>query len=386
SRHSAFLAWCEAARLATTATQLTRTDVGRGEDAHDIRRLLLLRRAQLDDPNVRRELAAECGDPAPVGDLIFVVGGSAADPPEPLRDLLGWTLGGSPGFTGEVVEPVGGTGVGRVLRELAAAEGGSFAVHTPGADTTAARRHALALWTRLACGAPGTVRVLAVPGDPSLWPQVQLLRTLGARIGWLPLAPAGAPIPDPERQLLGGTAGVVELPVDRATVRAFLRPSRWTGGAADRDAVAAALHQAYLRRHGAHKQPGDPALRPFAQLPPALQDSNRAVVDDIPAKLAAAGLRLCALAAATWPATWPDEDTLNLLAELEHGRWNAERLLAGWEAGVRDTGRFLSPHLKPWTDLDEQAKDWDRDIVRDLPVALEQAGLGACRVARGQGR
>lgn len=379
NQDSAFLAWCEAARLATTAAQLTGTDIGRGEDADDVRRLLLLRRAQLNDPNARTELAAVPVDPAPVGDLVVVVGGSVAGSAETLREVLGWALGAAPGFTGAVVEPAGTTEAGRVLGELAAAGGGEFVVHSPGADAAAARRHALALWTRLACGAPGTVRVLAVPGDATLWPQLQLLRTLGARIGWLPLASVGVPVPDPERQLLGGAAGVVELPVDRATVRAFLRPSRWPGTDADRDAVAAALHHAYVRRHGAHKPPGDPALRPFAQLSPALQDSNRSVVDDIPAKLAAAGLRLCALADASWPANWPDQATLDLLAEMEHGRWNAERLLAGWEAGVRDTARFVSPHLKPWDDLDEQTRGWDRDIVCDLPAVLEQAGLGACR-------
>ena len=91
------------------------------------------------------------------------------------------------------------------------------------------------------------------------------------------------------------------------------------------------------------------------------------------------GLRLCPAADAQWPANWPDNATLELLAELEHGRWNAERLITGWETGTRDTGRFLSPYLKPWDELDDEAKQWDREIIDTLPAALRQAGLGASR-------
>jgi hypothetical protein len=186
----------------------------------------------------------------------------------------------------------------------------------------------------------------------------------------------------PERMLLGGAAGIVELPADRGTVRAFLRPSRWPGPAEQRDRVAAALHRAYVERQATHKDSDDPALRPFEQLPPALQDSNRSIVDDIPTKLAIVGLRLCLDAEAAWPAPWPPAATRELLAEIEHGRFNAERLLRGWRSAARDTGRFLSPHLLSWDELREPFREWDRAIVVDLPAALKEVNYGAAPRAR----
>ena len=68
-----------------------------------------------------------------------------------------------------------------------------------------------------------------------------------------------------------------------------------------------------------------------------LQDSNRAVVDDIPDKLAWLGFRLAC------PGEYLDggvdvlevvEANLELLAEQEHGRFTAERLTSGWTGGV----------------------------------------------------
>jgi hypothetical protein len=205
---------------------------------------------------------------------------------------------------------------------------------------------------------------------------VHIFRTLGVPVAWQPTA-----VPDdrsdPEHMLLGGGAGVVSLPSDRATVRAYLRPSRWPGTPEQRTRVAAALHDAYVRRLAVHRPASDPALRPFDQLSPALQDSNRDIVDDIPTKLAIAGLRLCPDAEAAWPAAWPPDAERELLAEMEHGRFNAERLLRGWRSGSRDTGRFLSPHLVPWHRLAEEYRAYDRAIIADLPDALRVAGYGA---------
>jgi hypothetical protein len=49
-------------------------------------------------------------------------------------------------------------------------------------------------------------------------------------------------------------------------------------------------------------------LQPFDQLSPALQHSNLDIVDDIPTKLAIAGLRLCPEPDAVWPVPLPPED------------------------------------------------------------------------------
>jgi hypothetical protein len=379
----AFDVWCEIARLASAKNPVPADPAADGELADDVRRLLLLRRCQLGDADAASSLAAATTDGPLTSDQLVVVGGTPAAAPAQLRAGLEWVVC-LPQLTGTVVAPTGSTGVGQVLHDLAAAAGGTFAVESPGTGVAAVRRYFINLCARaVLAGVRGgaspapVVRVLAVPGDPGMWTVLHLLRVLGTPIGWLPVAGAGEPVPDPDAQLLGGSAGLVTLPIDRGTVRAFLRRGRWPGDPATRDAAAASIHEKYRDRQGAHKESDDPALRPFAELPGSLKDSNRAFVDDIPAKLAAAGLHLRPLAAAGWPPHWPDPATAELLAEMEHGRWNAERLLAGWESGPRDIARFRSPHLVPWDVLSTEAKEWDKQIVGDLRAALADAGLGA---------
>jgi hypothetical protein len=55
-----------------------------------------------------------------------------------------------------------------------------------------------------------------------------------------------------------------------------------------------------------------------------------------------------------------------------------ERLLSGWMYGVRNLARFVSPHLLLWTVLDDEAKEFDQEVMRDVPPVVAMHGLGAC--------
>jgi hypothetical protein len=53
---------------------------------------------------------------------------------------------------------------------------------------------------------------------------------------------------------------------------------------------------------------------------------------------------------------------------MEHGRWNMERILAGWRwAARKDIPKKHSPYLIPWN---------------QLPAAIRQADLEAIRISR----
>jgi hypothetical protein len=57
---------------------------------------------------------------------------------------------------------------------------------------------------------------------------------------------------------------------------------------------------------------------------------------------------------------------------MEHGRWTAERLLAGWAWGEkRDPVRRRSPYLVAWKDLSHEIKEIDRQAVRRIPEVLD---------------
>jgi hypothetical protein len=103
-----------------------------------------------------------------------------------------------------------------------------------------------------------------------------------------------------------------------------------------------------------------------------LKQSNLAQAHDIPNKLALVGMRL---AQPGQPLVLSQEQR-ELLAEAEHGRWNLERLSAGWQSGQRQLSRSLTPYLVPWAQLDEAVRTFDFDAVDDIAPALAEAGWG----------
>jgi len=61
---------------------------------------------------------------------------------------------------------------------------------------------------------------------------------------------------------------------------------------------------------------------------------------------------------------------------MEHRRWVAERILAGWRfsPGPRNSEKKTSPYLVDWDNLDDSAKEWDFAFVRYLPRLLTLIG------------
>lgn len=60
----------------------------------------------------------------------------------------------------------------------------------------------------------------------------------------------------------------------------------------------------------------------------------------------------------------------NLLGEVEHNRWNAEKLLLGFRPPVSeespDKGKFIHKDIRPNAQLSEKTKDKDRKLLKDL--------------------
>ena len=67
---------------------------------------------------------------------------------------------------------------------------------------------------------------------------------------------------------------------------------------------------------------------------------------------------------------------VEIMAEMEHARWNAERLFNGWRLGKKkDVTRKITPYLVPWSALPDEAKECDRQPVRNIPQLLTKVGL-----------
>jgi hypothetical protein len=104
--------------------------------------------------------------------------------------------------------------------------------------------------------------------------------------------------------------------------------------------------------------------RGWEGVPETYRAANRAAADSALVKLWDMGWKPALGAKGTLEPPI-DEAMLARMAELEHARWTAERLLAGWRPGAtRDNRLMVHPNLVAWNDLTEELKSRDAAQVR----------------------
>jgi hypothetical protein len=140
--------------------------------------------------------------------------------------------------------------------------------------------------------------------------------------------------------------------------------------------LARALHQDYL---ASAPRDHNPAAVPWDDLPLDLKESNRTQADHIATKLEAIGCHIVPLTALEADSFALTPEEVERLAEMEHERWYAERREQGWTAGARDSQKKTNPNLLPWAQLDDAAREMNRNSVRRLPFFLNRAGFTAHR-------
>jgi len=224
---------------------------------------------------------------------------------------------------------------------------------------------------------PAGVVLLGIGGGQIAAAEYRIALALGARVGIVEGSgrEASRLLADPR---WSDTAGLVPLPADPHTVRAFVTSPGPTLGETERDALAREMHRAY-REEIAATRAEDPAQRTWETLADDFKQSNLSQVDDIVTKLEEIG---CAVRPADAEASeFQFSDTeVELLAEMEHGRWTADRLRSGWRWGpARDSEAKVSPYLVPWTQVPDTIRDYDREFVRRIPALLAGVGLGVVR-------
>ncbi|MCD4691187.1 NAD-binding protein [bacterium] len=149
------------------------------------------------------------------------------------------------------------------------------------------------------------------------------------------------------------------------------------------DALARAIHEDYRAKRLAEGRSSDDAsMRPWEKLDESLKNSSRASADHIPVKLRAIGCYVAGEGDESRRVSRFEPDEVKLLGKMEHARWCAERLLAGWlPSSVRAPAEKKTPYLVEWNELSDDVKQYDFDIVEGIPRFLEAVGL---RVYRGE--
>jgi ppGpp synthetase/RelA/SpoT-type nucleotidyltranferase len=237
-------------------------------------------------------------------------------------------------------------------------------------------------WTDvLAAGVdPRRVKLLSYAGGRISWIECVLAVALGARVGVIEDAtlPDHRQFREPQWQ---ECPNFVQLPMDPMTLRAFLLVDEIPCRRDEFAAAAQKTHEEYIKS----AIPREPSLLTWADLPEDLKLSNFHQVAYAENILKTAGLGLRRITDPGKPLLSTtgllDQAGVERLAEMEHGRWNVERLLLGWRwAEAKDIGRKLSPYLVPWDKLPPEIQEYDLEAIRSLPGKFREVGLEVYRL------
>jgi voltage-gated potassium channel Kch len=141
------------------------------------------------------------------------------------------------------------------------------------------------------------------------------------------------------------------------------------------EVLARAVHQQYVDNESEKglTPETNPSMVPWENLPETLRESNVNQVEHIRVKLEAIG---CDIAVTNEWEVAPfrfSPDEIELMAQMEHERFIAERLRQGFRyAPLKDFVK-KSPSLIPWQKLSDSEKDKDRNSIRHLPEILAKA-------------
>lgn len=170
---------------------------------------------------------------------------------------------------------------------------------------------------------------------------------------------------------------LLALPCDPGSVRALAHPPRMRRELEpDRvEKMGMAFHAEYVRS-SAGRLPDN--MKPWAKLPDTYKNANLEQAKYAVQILEACGFEVVSSDAPNPNAVTFSDEEVEHMAELEHGRWNVERLRNGWRHGARDDDKLLHNCLVSWNELpdgDDGVKKYDRAAVRNFPRILAQAGL-----------
>ncbi len=228
---------------------------------------------------------------------------------------------------------------------------------------------------------PCQVKLLGIGGGAISAVEYRLALLLGSQVGIIAGSGREAEtiLGDAEWRTAGQPLPLLK---DRMTIMAFVNTPNVTAVRDAIDAMARISHERYLHKK-LQEPPREVHLHPWETLYPELQESNREQCRYAAEILRQAGFLVVEAArdetTCADPGFTPEE--IEIMAEMEHGRWNHERLRAGWRyGGEKDVQAKISPYLRPWEELDDEIKDYDRDRIRGLPELFATAGLKIVRM------
>ncbi len=236
---------------------------------------------------------------------------------------------------------------------------------------------ALQTWTDIIVSGldPCRIKILGINGGKISAIEYRIALALGATVGVI--AESGGEV----AKLLRDEKWIISkkliiLPADAMTVRAFIGSGGQRIEADIRETLAREIHEEYRKTRQDGLKTDDCSLVDWDKLPDGFKESNAQQADHIFEKLSQIGYTMGKVKNRKIKIAILTKAEVELLAEIEHGRWNTERLLEGWTWGEeKDILRKKSPYLVKWSQLSDEVKEWDRATVRKIPEFLARIGL-----------
>jgi len=174
---------------------------------------------------------------------------------------------------------------------------------------------------------------------------------------------------------------LLPIPADPMTVRGFIGSGAPKMDRETREILGKAVHAEYQDNQKEELTVRNPSMKDWPELSESLRESNRQQADDICVKLGRINCELVRVENRDVSLMTFTKDEIEMLAEMEHARWNVERLLDGWRLGEKkDIDKKISPSLVSWKALPEKVREWDRKAVRAIPALLAGINLEIRRI------
>ncbi|MDK9700169.1 MAG: RyR domain-containing protein [bacterium] len=312
----------------------------------------------------------------------------------------GGTTAGISGIVGDLPDPEGKINKIAYLPDPCPDEGKIHSAYTLRRTTTKKNPRnysildAIILWGDIVASgiAPQDVRLLGIGGGDISAFEYRLALLLNAKVGILPKSGRAAyaisnddewnsvktlTYSISEETTKNARLGLIQLPEDAETVRAFINPAPIPVlfDTATRDAMAQRVHEQFIGGQRTVLVNSQPNLRDWEQLDETYKAANYAQIDIIIEKIRRIGLSVRQVTGRDI-VNFDIKPYIDKLAEIEHGNWNMNRLLNGWSFGQeRDNTKKIHPSLIPWVGLPPSEKQKDIDFANEIPSMLAAVGF-----------
>jgi ppGpp synthetase/RelA/SpoT-type nucleotidyltranferase len=210
---------------------------------------------------------------------------------------------------------------------------------------------------------PKEVKVLGINGGKISAIEYKMALALGAKVAIIEESGREA------TKLLNNpfwrySKGLLCVPEDAQTVRVFLRSGSYKLPETMRTSVAKEFHNVYQ----------ESTKQNWQDLREGFKESNLQAADHIMEKLRSMGYEAVRVKGKARVKKFT-ENEIEMMAEMEHGRWNVERLMDGWRWGEKkDVDKKINPSLIGWKYLPDDIRQYDRDMVKMIPEILASLG------------